>query len=156
MTETVTSCQKVKDWTTPDGAVKPIYGIGLSDGRGGESFKEIPIGTPVSDLQMEQTFHGLRIKWNKPGQQYGGGGFKKERSGSESFALSYSKDLVVAGKVDLKDILKTADKFYEWLEGKKPAKPAAAPAPQAAAPAPAPKPQPAPAAVDAPTDDLPF
>lgn len=116
--ETVTSCTKVRDWTK-DGKSVPIYSVGLSDGQGGESFgTEIPIGTPVDQLKIEPSQYGNKIKWNKPGATggFGGGG---KRSGNESFALSYSKDLVVAGKVDIKQILETADKLYNWLEAKK-------------------------------------
>lgn len=117
--ETVVECKKIKEWNS-----KPIYGIGLSDGRGGESFQEIPVGTPVSDLQInENPPYGLKIKWNKPGAAgaFGGGGGK--RFGNESFAMSYAKDIVVAGKTDLKNLMPLADKIYEWLEKKKGATP---------------------------------
>ena len=139
--ETVVSCTKSKEWKSPKtNQMVPIYAVGLSDGRGGESFgKEIPVGTPVSELIIEDTGqYGLKIKLKNAGG-FQGGGFK--RSGNESFALSYAKDLVVAGKVDLKNILPTADKFYAWLEGKK------------AAPQEAPK---AITTVSSTTDDLPF
>jgi len=112
--ETVIKCEKIKEWNG-----KPIYSIGTSDGQGGESFaREIPIGTPVSELVFEPNGnYPTKVKWNKPNQQGGGG--SRMRSGNESFALSYSKDLVVAGKVDIKQILETADKLYTWLESKK-------------------------------------
>lgn len=112
--ETVIKCEKIKDWNG-----KAIYSIGLSDGQGGESFaQEIPIGTPVSELVITPNgTYANKIKWNKPGQNQGGGG--RPRSGNESFALSYAKDLVVAGKVDIKQIIETADKLFNWLESKK-------------------------------------
>ena len=111
--ETVIKCEKAKEWNG-----KPIYSIHLSDGRGGESFaQEIPVGTPVSELVITPNGnYPDKIKWNKPGAQGGGG---RQRSGNESFALSYSKDLVVSGKVDVSKILETADKLYAWLEAKK-------------------------------------
>jgi len=119
--ETVTSCTKVRDWTK-DGKSVPIYSVALSDGQTGESFgKEIPVGTPVSELVLESNQYGLKIKWNKPGAPSGGGYGK--RSGNESFALSYAKDVVCAGKTDVKNIFALADKMYEWLEGKKTATP---------------------------------
>ena len=121
--ETVISCQKIKE---KDG--KAIYAVGLSDGRGGESFAvEIPIGTSVNDLNIEETQWGTRIKLKKSGGSWSGGGGKRDRGGNESFALAYAKDLVVGGKVDLKNILPLADKFYVWLESKKPLAPAAPP-----------------------------
>lgn len=122
--ETVITCTKAKDWTNGKGEKVPIYSIGLSDGRGGQSFgKEIPLGTPVSELEIiDKGQYGLGIKWKKAqgGGGFGGGG---RRSGNESFALSYAKDLVVGGKVDIKQILPTAEKLYAWLEGKKGAAP---------------------------------
>lgn len=161
--ETVISCQQARTWTAPDGAVKPVFGIGLSDGRGGESFKEIPVGTPASELIIEPNGqYPPKIKWNKPGNGWGGGGGgKRERGGNESFALAYAKDLVVGGKVDIKQILGTADKLYNWLESKRP-KPASVGMPATNGPAPKPQALPATAPVVAqvptggPTDDLPF
>ncbi len=111
--ETVTMCQPSgKEWNG-----KTIYSIGLSDGRGGESFSQIAVGTSVNDLLLEQSNYGLKIKKKQPA--FTPGGFQGKRSGNESFALSYAKDLVVGGKVELKDILSTADKLYQWLEKKK-------------------------------------
>lgn len=115
--ETVIECSKLKDWQNGEGKNIPIYKVGLSDGRGGQSFgKEIPVGTPVADLVItDKGKYGLDFKLKSSGGGFG----KKERGGNESFALAYAKDLVVAGKVDIKSILSTADKFYDWLEGKK-------------------------------------
>jgi hypothetical protein len=114
--ETVVKNDEIKKWND-----KPIYGIGLSDGQGGESFQMIPIGTPLSELIITPNPpYGNKIKWNKPGSgnSFGGGG-RQQRGGSESFALAYSRDLVVAGKVDLAKIFDMADKMYSWLEAKK-------------------------------------
>jgi hypothetical protein len=112
--ETVIKCERLKEWNG-----KPIYSIHLSDGRGGESFaQEIPVGTPVSELVITPNGqYADKIKWNKPGAQGAGGG--RQRSGNESFALSYSKDLVVAGRVGIDQIIPTAEKLYTWLESKK-------------------------------------
>lgn len=111
--ETVISCVKIKEVQG-----KPVYAIGLSDGQGGESFAvAIPTGTPVSDLTIETTQYGNRIKLKKAqGSAWGGG---QKRGGNESFALAYAKDLVVGGKVGIDQILPTADKLYGWLESKK-------------------------------------
>jgi len=118
--ETVISCTKVRDWTSPkDGKQVPIYSVALSDGQGGESFgKEIPVGTPISELVLESSQYGLKIKWNKPGAS-GGFSVGGRRSGNESFALSYAKDVVIGGKTDIKNLFALADKMYEWLEKKK-------------------------------------
>ncbi len=114
--ETVIKCEKVKDWNG-----KPIYSIGLSDGQGGESFaQEIPIGTPLSELTITANGnYAPKIKWNKPGAPQGFAGGRQQRSGNESFSLSYAKDIVCAGKVDVKNLFQLADKMYEWLEKKK-------------------------------------
>lgn len=111
--EKVIKCDQIKEWNG-----KPIYGIGLSDGQGGESFKQIPIGTPISELTITPNPpYGNKITWNKPANQNFGGG--RQRSGNESFALSYAKDIVCAGKTDLKNVFDLADKMYLWLEKKK-------------------------------------
>lgn len=149
--ETVINCTKTKDWLSPKtGQPIPIYAIGLSDGRGGQSFgKEIPVGTPINDLVITSSQYGLDIKWNKPGQ---GAGFQKSsRGGNESFALSYAKDLVIGGKVELKSILTTAEKLYGWLESKKaPIAVTASPPEQKSTP------QTTAQASGLPNDDLPF
>lgn len=125
----VKSCVKLKDWTGKDGKAVPIYKVELSDSRVGESFgKEIPIGTPDSDITIEESQYGSKFKWNKPanGKAWGGGGSK---STNESFSLSYAKDVAVGliAKMDKapksEDIAKVitgmADTFYNWLESKK-------------------------------------
>jgi hypothetical protein len=122
--ETVTSCTKVKDWTNKEGKAIPIYGVMLSDGQGGESFNDIPVGTPMSDLKLEHGQYGLKIKWIKPAASGGFGGGGRKQSGNESFALAYAKDIAVAhiekGK-DFKatDIVAVAEVFYVWMESKK-------------------------------------
>lgn len=123
--ETVIECKKTKDWTnSKNGSIIPIYMIGLSDGRGGQSFgKEIPIGTPVENLIIEDKGqYGLDFKLKSTG----GGGFGKggNRGGNESFALSYAKDIAVAhinhGKeFKSTEVVKVAEEFFNWLETKK-------------------------------------
>lgn len=132
--ETVISCTKAKDWTNQKGEKVPIYSIALSDGRGGQSFgKEIPVGTKVDELVItDKGQYGLDFKFKASQGGFSGGG-ARQRAGNESFALSYAKDLVVGGKVDIKNILSTADKLYGWLESKKAvtAAPSVPPAPVA-------------------------
>lgn len=124
MSDTVISCIKEKDWTGKDGKAVPIYKVELSDNRSGESFgKEIPVGTPVSDIAIEDKGqYGLKFKWNKPT----GGGFKgsPKQDATPAFAISYAKDWAIAQLnkgVDVKtdDILKIADKFLGWMDKNK-------------------------------------
>jgi len=121
--EKVISCTKVRDWEK-DGKKVPIYSVAFSDGQGGESFgKEIPVGTPMSDLTIEASQYGNKIKLKNQGNSGGGYG-GRSRSGNESFALSYAKDYACAKVGNGKefkgeDILKLADLFYNWLEKKK-------------------------------------
>ena len=53
----------------------------------------------------------------KPAFTPNGNSYKKT-GGNASFALSYAKDLVVADKVDIKQILETAERLNNWLNSK--------------------------------------
>lgn len=123
-TVSVKSCEKLKD-VMVQGQPKPIYKVGLSDGRYGESFAtEIPVGTPMGEIGIEETQYGLKFKWAKPKANGFAGGFKGKQAGNESFALSYAKDVAVAHIGQGKEfksaqILDVADAFYNWLESKK-------------------------------------
>lgn len=121
----VKSCTKTKDWEK-DGKKVPIYKVELTDGRTGESFgKEIPLGTPVDQLELQEGQYGTKVKWNQPRNGNGGGwGRSAAPKGNESFALSYAKDVAVAHIGQGKEfksaqILDVADAFYNWLESKK-------------------------------------
>lgn len=123
--ETVTKCAEIKKWTAKDGKAIPIYQVECSDGQIGESFgKEIPIGTPITELVFESGQYGVKVKWNKPNT---GGGFQRgggNRGGNESFALSYSKDMAIAyiaqGKqIEPQKVVDWAEVFYTWMETKK-------------------------------------
>lgn len=123
----VTSCEQIKT-VNYKGKDTPIYKIGLSDNSFGESFgQEIPIGTPQSQLKIEDTEpYCKKVRWNKPGG--GGGGGRKAEPKNGSFALSYAKDIVVAkietdpdlAKMKTMDIVKVvtaiADNLYAWLK----------------------------------------
>ena len=73
------------------------------------------IGDDVEYVIKGSNDYGSWGNVSKPqeGEFKQGGGFKKHSNGS--FALSYAKDLVVADKIDIKDILTTADRFNDWL-----------------------------------------
>src|SRR3990167_11155509 len=121
--ETVTQCVKIKDWTK-DGKSIPIYKVDLSDGRSGESFgKEIPNGTPIDQLELNDGQHGLKIKWNNPAKPIGGG-FASKRGGNESFALSYAKDIYIECQdkippMNIDQMFQVAEKMLTWLDSRK-------------------------------------
>lgn len=116
--ETVKSCAEFKKWND-----KPVYKVELSNGKTGESFQLIPEGTPVSDLEITPNGnYADKIKLIK--KNGFAGGRPAAPKGNESFALSYAKDYGIAmigqGKEFKTDhIIQLADKFYNWLEGKK-------------------------------------
>lgn len=118
MEATVKTCiKKEKGWTNPEGKEVDIYKVTFTDGTEGEIMaKQIPLGTPLSEVTVTPGTYGNKLKYNKPN---GFGGAAKVRAGNESFAMSYSKDLCVAGKIDIKDLSTYAEKIYQWLESKK-------------------------------------
>lgn len=120
----VASCVKVKDVQWKDKMVN-IYKIGFSDNTFAESFgKEIAAGTPITDLVIEESERGRKVK---PKQQQGGGGRGGGRPPEHkngSFAMSYAKDIQVAhimmGKeFKTQDMLTVAEVLYKWLEAHK-------------------------------------
>lgn len=116
---TVKECKFKKDYTSKDGRAGKIYDVVFSDGVIAQAFSEIPVGTSKDDLDVtpgQGTFPPT-VKQRKAGGF--GGGIAKARAGNESFAMSYSKDLCVAGKIEVKDLSTYAEKIYQWLESKK-------------------------------------
>ena len=112
MTTTVKSCTKVKEWNG-----KPIYSVEFSDGTKGNSFgTEIPVGTAKTDLQITPK-EGYPDDVKLPKKNGFGGGMPR-KANNAAFAMAYAKDLVVAGKVEMKDLLPSADKIYQWIESK--------------------------------------
>jgi hypothetical protein len=115
---TVKSCTEKKRVQGKNGGEAIIYNVTMTDGRVGESYaKQIPEGTPASDLEFEETQWGLKVKAKAKVNGFGGG--KRAEKGNESFAMSYAKDLVVADKVKIDQLLPVADKIYNWMEDKK-------------------------------------
>lgn len=107
---TVTTCEKAKEVNG-----KPVYKVGLSDGRFGESFaNQIPVGTNADDLQIEETQWGLKFK-----KKAVNGFAKAKPANNAAFAMSYAKDLVVADKIKFDQLIPAADKIYNWIESKK-------------------------------------
>jgi hypothetical protein len=110
---TVTSCEKAKEVNG-----KAVYKVGLSDGRFGESFaKEIPTGTPASDIEINDTQWGLKFKLISKGGGFGGGR-PAQKPNNAAFSMSYAKDLVVADKVKIDQLIPTADKILNWINSK--------------------------------------
>ena len=71
--------------------------------------------------EAEYTIKGEKDGYNwggvsKPKDQDFNGYSQKKTVSTASFALSYAKDLVVAGKVDPEDTLACADRFNNWLK----------------------------------------
>lgn len=108
-TAKITRTVFVSEWSGPSGQVY-YHEIELSNGDKGQigSKEKMPAKlNPGSELTytIEETARGNKIKAvSTPGQQ---GGFKGRASDpKQSFTTmgySYAKDLVVAGKIDMKD-----------------------------------------------------
>lgn len=80
-----------------------------------------PVGTEVEYEIKGSTDYGNYGKVGKPQdgsfQKNGVQNYQKKSQGSTaSFALSYAKDLVVAGKVDPDQLLQSATKLNNWLK----------------------------------------
>jgi hypothetical protein len=115
--ETVKECKFKKDYTSKDGRAGKIYDIVFSDGVIAQAFSEIPVGTAKDDLDItpgQGTFPPT-VKQKKSG----GFGGSPKKVNNAAFAMSYAKDLVVADKVKIDQLLPTADKIYNWIESKK-------------------------------------
>jgi len=64
---------------------------------------------PGQEYEFEQENNFFKFKTqNSYKKSYGG-------QNNKSFALSYAKDLVIAGKIDLKEIETYAENFNTWL-----------------------------------------
>jgi hypothetical protein len=115
--KTVTACTFQKEWSK-DGRTGKIYDVVFSDDSKGQAFGEIPVGTTESDLEIiPNGNYPAKVKLLKK-NGFAGGGFK-QKAGNESFAMSYAKDLVVADKVKIDQLIPTAEKIYTWLQSKK-------------------------------------
>ncbi len=103
---------------------------GLIIGQIGSKSEIYPInaGQEIT-VEMTNTQHGVRLKRIDP--QYAGqsgspsastqsrqGGGKGGNDRNNSFALSYAKDLVVAGKIEFSQLFDIAGRMKTWLYGK--------------------------------------
>lgn len=111
-------------WNNPKGGQVFYHDIELDNGDAGSigSKEQMPAKlNPGSELTY--TIEGNKIKAVMPMQQQAGGGFHKKpqiepRIQMISFAMAYTKDLVVAGKVDLKGMAVQFDIIYNEMISK--------------------------------------
>lgn len=120
----------VKPWSGERGTVY-FHDIEFENGDKGQAGlnKEEPteygVGTEHEYALIANGNYAAKIKFLKQGGS--GGGVKKQTGGNASFALSYSKDILVASweneaapmRLTTKEMFSLADKMYEWMEGKK-------------------------------------
>jgi hypothetical protein len=91
-----------------------------------EENKPVPFKVgDVIDHTVEESNYGTKLKLHKKPVNGFGGGVKKEYKAepfehkAAGYAAAYSKDLAVAGKIDLSEMAAYADKFYSWMVAKK-------------------------------------
>lgn len=118
--------------------VKSVQANGTFDSQYGTLYKfdyEMEDGTFLSANHKSQTPFAVgaeveyEIKGTNERGNYGGVSKPKDSNYSQgskksnipkppiaSFALSYAKDLAVAGKITEQQLLVTADKFHNWLK----------------------------------------
>lgn len=109
------------EWENPKGGVIYFHSLELDNGDVGQ------IGTKEKNTdkirignELTYTIENGRIKAvSKPFVK--GGGFKSEpfEHKAAGYAMAYAKDLVVGGKMDISQLIRTADKIYQWLISKK-------------------------------------
>ena len=123
-TSKIVSCEFRNEWTNPtSGVIIYYHNIILENGDSGQIgvkekySKNIQVGT-----ELTYTIDGTRIKAvAKPFVKGGGKPFTPEpyEHKMAGMAYSFAKDLVIADKVDIKQIEVTAEKIYQWLISKK-------------------------------------
>lgn len=93
--------------------------VTLENGESGQVSSKAPDRWKVGDeveYSVKDGQYGKKMSLKKPDAQphkYRGGG--NESSKYPSFAVAYAKDLVVAGKVELKDLEPTAKRILDIL-----------------------------------------
>jgi len=75
------------------------------------------VGDEIPDDKLKLTSKGDRqyYIWKKEGQRSSRHSTEDTPERAKSVCLSYAKDLCVAGKIELDDILTQATKFYNWI-----------------------------------------
>jgi hypothetical protein len=124
-TAKITRTVFVSEWTNPQGGQVYYHTIELDNGDSGQigSKEKMPVKlNPGTELTytIEATSRGNKIKAVTPNQ---GSSFRGRQSVDPktqmiSFAMAYTKDLVVAGKVPLETMSSYFDKIYTAMISK--------------------------------------
>lgn len=121
-TAKITRTTFVSEWTSPQGQQVYYHTIELDNGDVGQigSKEKMPTKlNPGNELTytLESTSRGNKIKAVTQQAGFAGGGTKKQfqdpRAQFISFAHAYVKDLVVAGKMELRDINGGAESMFK-------------------------------------------
>ena len=111
----------VSDWTSPQGGQVYYHEIELDNGDKGQigSKEKMPAKlNPGQELTytIEETSRGNKIKAvtaGTPGFKGSGRPVQDPRAQFIGFVHAYAKDLVVAGKIDIKDINGAAESMFK-------------------------------------------
>lgn len=122
-TAKITRTVFVSEWSNPKGGQIYYHEIELDNGEKGQigSKDKMPAKlNPGQELTytLEQTAHGPKIKAVLPAGGFKGRATEDPKVKMIGFAASYVKDLVCAGKVDMKDFQTYFDKMYTLLTSK--------------------------------------
>lgn len=116
----ITRTTFVSEWNNPKGGQIYYHKVELDNGDVGQigSKEKMPAKlNPGNELHytIEETDRGAKIKAVVEGQGFKGGGRATidPRAQFIGFCHAYAKDLVVAGKVDLKDINGAAESMFK-------------------------------------------
>lgn len=111
------------EWTNPKGGSVFYHDIELDNGdKGSIGSKDKEPAKLNPGQSLTYTLENGKIKAVQPQN----GGFKKQPANNASFAMAYSKDILIASwsdhspkKLSSEDMFKLADKIHDWMEAKK-------------------------------------
>ncbi len=123
------------EWNNPKGGSVFYHDIELENGdKGSIGSKEKEPAKLNPGSELTYTLEAGKIKAVNPNQNgfSGGGGMKKVPANNASFAMAYAKDVLIASwtsqsamstvavpMISTDEMLKLADKMFNWMEGKK-------------------------------------
>jgi hypothetical protein len=118
------------EWTGPSGNKVFYHDVEFENGDKGQigtKEKEPAKLNPGQELTycLKKTDRGYKIEVQGPNGN--GGGFHKRQAGSNaSFAMAYSKDIIIASwsenspkKLSSEDLFTLANKMFDWMEARK-------------------------------------